>query len=105
LELNNRGCKNYIPFSVRDIPRNSIKRITIYPNPSSTGIYNATVSLDKIASLQVTVFAEDGSLISKKEYTGLQHYNLSEKLSINGLYFIVFKSGMDMITKELLISK
>ncbi|MDX2069122.1 MAG: T9SS type A sorting domain-containing protein [Haliscomenobacter sp.] len=74
----------------------------VYPNPSQ-GMFNVKIQLSKPAALSMSVYSAEGKLVLSKKASGADHYNFTDQLTSNGLYYIVLQSGTAVTTHKLLI--
>lgn len=97
-------CGYVQKIEVRRPPKNVFTNLQIFPNPSQ-GIFTVKIALDKPAKLTMDVYSEDGKLIAVRQMEGLANYTFSHEIAYSGLYTLVFKSGLSVQTKKLVIIK
>jgi len=97
-----KGCRSYQQFRVTPPPKNVFTNIQVNPNPSGGNI-NVSISLDKPAPVTVEMRTEDGRLLQVKQLTGMANYYFSGHLLTPGVYFLVFRSGLDKQTRKIVI--
>lgn len=102
LRIERNGCQTFRQFRVVQPPKNVFTSITVSPNPAP-GVYSVAISLDKKAPVTVEVISEDGRRVAVKNLMGMANYYYSEELSQPGIYFLNFRSGLDVQTKKLVI--
>jgi len=103
LAISRNGCTYYKEVSLRSLPKNIFTDLLVYPNPSSTGQFGIKLSLDKIAPVTLTIFAEDGRFIKERTVNGFANYTFTEEINTNGLYHLVFRSGLSVQTQKIII--
>jgi hypothetical protein len=104
LRYSKNGCFNEQDITVTADPFNILYDIMVYPNPS-TGSFRARVSLDKPAPVTMSVYTMDGRLVSTQKAEGRSNYQFTGELRVNGVYELVFISGLSKTSKRLVIAK
>jgi hypothetical protein len=104
LTVTRNGCTYIKDFVIKQLPKNIFTKILISPNPSP-GDFTVKISLDKVASVGVTLFTEDGRHIKTVHLEGFANYSFTEHLGANGLYFLVCRSGLSVSTQKIVIHK
>jgi hypothetical protein len=98
------GCSYVHKVLVTRPPKNSFLKVKVFPNPSA-GDFRVQLSLDKAAPVIMDILAEDGRLVASQQVKGFTHYTISGHLNVGGLYYIVLRSGLSVVTEKLVIAK
>lgn len=104
LTVSKNGCGYVQKIEVRRPPKNAITNIQIAPNPSQ-GMFTVKLSLDKPAKLTMDVYTEEGKLVAVRQMEGFANYTFTHEIPYSGLYNLVFRSGLSVQTKKLVILK
>ncbi|PZR25400.1 MAG: hypothetical protein DI535_18180 [Citrobacter freundii] len=104
LKISNDNCSSLQQFRVSRPPKKSLKSVQAYPNPSS-GAFTVKVELDSPGPVRMNVITEDGKLIDARTLTGFANYTFLHQLQGNGVYYLVFHSGLSTITEKMIIVK
>lgn len=105
LTASRNGCIFVQDILVARPPKNIFTGIKVYPNPSSSGSFEIKVSLDKKAPVSMGIFAEDGRFIGSRQLDGFANYTFAEHIGAQGLYHLVFRSGLSVATEKIIILK
>jgi hypothetical protein len=98
------GCSTEQDITVTAGHNNLLYNVTVYPNPSPA-TFTARVTLDNPAPVMMSVYTQDGQLVSVQKGDGRQNYYFSGALTTGGVYELVFVSGLSNATKRLIITK
>ncbi len=104
LMTSKNGCSYVQKIEVRRPPKNAFTNLQLFPNPSQ-GEFTIKLSLDKPAKVTMDVYTEDGKLIAVRQMEGFANYTFSHEIAYSGLYNLVFRSGLSVQTKKLVIVK
>jgi len=104
LRCSKDGCSNEQDVMVTVAPDNILCDVTVYPNPSSSA-FKARVTLDKPGQVTMSVYTNDGKLISMQKGDNRAHYLFTGELKTSGVYELVFTSGLSKTSKRLVIVK
>ncbi|MFT3679263.1 MAG: T9SS type A sorting domain-containing protein [Ferruginibacter sp.] len=104
LTSSKNGCSNKTDILVTAHPATVFKDITVFPNPSEGDLF-ARVELQKPASIDVSIYAADGRVISNEHRNGFANYIFKKTIFRNGAYLIVFRSGNFEETRKIIIVK
>ncbi|SFM90265.1 Por secretion system C-terminal sorting domain-containing protein [Chitinophaga sp. YR627] len=99
------GCEYVKQFVVSHPPKNAFRNVLIYPNPSTTGSFEVSVSLDKVSPVRMSIFAEDGRHITTRELDGFANYRFSSYVPYSGLYYVNFSAGLSVTTRKIIVLK
>ena len=98
------GCEYLQDVEIMTAPKGVFNNINVYPNPSD-GLFTIKVSLDKKAPVVVDIYTVEGRLVSSKKLEGFANYSYTENINGNGLYYLVFRSGLSKATWKQVIIK
>ena len=104
LTCSKNGCSTEQDITVTATHNNTLYNITVYPNPSPA-VFNARVLLDNPAPVTMSLYTQDGRLVSVQKGDGRSNYYFSGSLTTGGVYELVFISGLSNATKRLIITK
>jgi hypothetical protein len=104
LTVSKNGCSHVQKILVRRPPKNVFTNIQIAPNPS-LGMFTVKLLLDKPAKLTMDIYTEDRKLIAVRQMEGFANYTFTHEIPYSGLYNLVFRSGLSVQTKKLVIIK
>lgn len=105
LTATKNGCAYVSEITIKRPAKNAISNISIYPNPSNTGSFGVKIKIDKVAPVTMTIFTEDGKLVGVRQLHGFANYTFTEHINQNGLYHLVFRSGLSVLIKDIIILK
>ena len=89
---------------IKAAPANILYDVTVYPNPSPAA-FNARVTLDKPASVILSVYNTNGKLVYNQKGNNRANYLFTGELKASGVYELVFTSGLSKTNKRLVIAK
>ena len=98
------GCSTEQDITVSATHNNALYDVTVYPNPSPAA-FTARVNLDNPAPVTMSVYAQDGRLVSTQKGEERSNYYFSGTLTTGGVYTLVFVSGLSNATKRIIITK
>jgi hypothetical protein len=98
------GCSTEQDITVTATHNNSLYDVTVYPNPSPAA-FTARVNLDNPAPLTMSVYTQDGRLVSIQKGDERSNYYFSGTMTTGGVYTLVFVSGLSNATKRIIITK
>ncbi len=104
LKCTKNGCTSIQDILVNTPPKNIFTNIKVYPNPS-TGFFTVKISLDKPSIVFMDVYTEDGKLVLQRKLNGFANYSFSNELKANGIYFLLFQSGLSKATEKLIFKQ
>lgn len=104
LTCSQNGCSTEQDITVTSTHNNALYDVTVYPNPSPA-VYNARINLDNPAPVTMSLYTQDGKLVSIQKGEGRSNYYFSGTLRTGGIYELVFVSGLSNATKRLIITK
>ncbi|MEO5562392.1 MAG: T9SS type A sorting domain-containing protein [Chitinophagaceae bacterium] len=98
------GCTSEKDVVVKDLPLDVLYDVTVYPNPSAAA-FRAKVTLDKPASVTMSVYTHDGKLVSVQKGENRANYLFTGDMKVSGVYELVFTSGLSKATRRIIIAK
>jgi hypothetical protein len=98
------GCSTEQDITVTATHNNALYDVTVYPNPSPAA-FTARVNLDNPAQVTMTVYTQDGRLVSIQKGDERSNYYFTGTLTTGGVYTLVFVSGLSNATKRIIITK
>jgi hypothetical protein len=98
------GCSTEQDITVTATHNNALYDVTVYPNPSPAA-FTARVNLDNPAPVTMTVYTQDGRLVSLQKGDERSNYYFTGTLTTGGVYTLVFVSGLSNATKRIIITK
>jgi hypothetical protein len=98
------GCSTEQDITITAARNNALYDVTVYPNPSPAA-FTARVNLDSPAQVTMSVYAQDGRLVSIQKGDERSNYYFSGTLTTGGVYTLVFVSGLSNATKRIIITK
>ena len=100
-------CSNLFPVGINEFKNKFEESIQLYPNPSKTGIINASFNLTNPETIKVTVYNSLGRLVKTFSLgnvrTGSYSFDCSE--FSDGIYMMNFSANDVMVGKKFIISK
>jgi hypothetical protein len=102
-----RGFKCYsIITGIESIDNLSNNSVSIYPNPSTTGNFNISLTTNTENKIAVNVFDVLGKVVYSSTFiskVGSNNINVSLKDNYKGMYFVKLETGDNSITKKLIV--
>ncbi len=98
------GCSTEQDITVTATHNNALYDVTVYPNPSPAA-FTARVNLDNPAPVTMSIYAQDGRLVSVQKGDERSNYYFSGTLTTGGVYTLVFVSGLSNTTQRIIITK
>ena len=97
---------NFIGSSalITDVSEKLINSVSIYPNPSTTGIFTVELNTTSTKTV-VTVYDIVGKIISTKEVDSSAKQQLDLSSQMNVCYFVSIKNDSGVITKKVILNK
>ena len=86
------------------VSERTINSASVYPNPSSTGIYTVDLNTTACKTL-ITVYDIVGKVVSSKEVDASSKQIIDISNQTNGCYFISIKNDSGLITKKVILNK
>lgn len=93
-------------FKVIHLQASVANRVTVYPNPSTSGTITLQVEgNDPHLSLQVAIFDHTGAVVFEQMLTGSNTDVQLPESAVNGVYLLKVNTGTEMIVERLIISR
>ena len=86
------------------VKENSKQELTLFPNPSSTGIFTVDFG-NTINQTTVTVYDVVGKIILTKEINSINKQSIDISNQANGIYFVNIKNDKSIVTRKIIINK
>ncbi len=104
LTCTKNGCSYVKDIAVNATATEAISSAMVYSNPSG-GTFNVKIMLGKPSNVNMSIYTSEGSLVLTRQAQGFANYLFTNSLSAAGVYYIVIKSGLSVMTKKLIIIK
>ncbi|MDO9000061.1 MAG: CHRD domain-containing protein [Bacteroidota bacterium] len=102
-----RGFKCYsLLTGIESIDNLSNNSVSIFPNPSTTGNFNMSLTTNSENKISVTVYDILGKIVYSSNFTskiGSNNININLTENFKGMYFVKLDNGDNSITKKLII--
>ncbi len=104
LQTSNNDCVYTQQFMVKSPAKGAFTNVSVYPDPAH-GIFTTAIQIDKPADVELTIYSSDGKLVSRKIMQGFSNYTVQHELTMPGLYFLHFRSGMSETVKKIIVTR
>ena len=100
-------CSNLFPVDIYELKNRMEESIHLYPNPSKTGIINASFNLTNPESITVSVYNSLGRLVKTYSLQNVKSGNYSFDCSAfsDGIYMMNFSANNVTVGKKFVIAK
>lgn len=102
LEVTKDNCKSWHTIDVEAV-QNNIESLSVFPNPTASGHFQLSASLQLPAEYQIKITDELGRLVSHKSYDQAQYILHKEKIEHPGIYIISLITTNEIKTKKLIV--
>jgi hypothetical protein len=103
LKITMDGCQFWKDVKVTQTDTRVFQSVNIYPNPSSDGLFRASVHLHENAALQMNITTIDGKPVTAKRYNESLSFEIEGQLLQAGIYLVTFEALNELFTQKLVV--
>jgi hypothetical protein len=97
------GCSSTMEVQVRSTGNTNIKKIVLFPNPTTSGSFSLRISLYQAASVLISISDNSGKIVQETTLYNNDYYWYSDYLRQKGMYYISLSTHDKKETIKLLV--